>query len=60
MLTLIFGIRASEPPLGPGELLKTPGLIGLWKVSQEGGEVKIGLKDSVKQYERDRRSKPIP
>ena len=29
MLTLIFGIRASEPPLGPGEGLKRPGLIGL-------------------------------
>ena len=30
MLTLIFGIRASEP-LGPGEGLKRPGLIGLKK-----------------------------
>ena len=31
MLTLIFGIRASEPPLppGPDERLKRPGLIGL-------------------------------
>ena len=29
MLTLIFGIGASEPPLGPGERLKSPGLIGL-------------------------------
>ena len=29
MLTLIFGIRASEPPPGPGEQLKRPGLIGL-------------------------------
>ena len=32
MLTLIFAIRASEPPpppLGPGEQLKRPGLIGL-------------------------------
>ena len=29
MLTLIFGIRASEPPLGPGKRLKRPGLIGL-------------------------------
>ena len=29
MLTLIFGIWASEPPLGPGERLKRPGLIGL-------------------------------
>ena len=28
MLTLIFGIRASEP-LGLGERLKRPGLIGL-------------------------------
>ena len=33
MLTLIFGIWASEPslPLGPGERLKRPGLIGLIK-----------------------------
>ena len=30
MLTLISGIRASEP-LGPGERLKRPGLIGLKK-----------------------------
>ena len=29
MLTLIFGIWASESPLGPGEQLKRPGLIGL-------------------------------
>ena len=31
MLTLIFGIWASEPfpPRGPGERLKRPGLIGL-------------------------------
>ena len=31
MLTLTFGIRASEPPPppGPGEQLKRPGLIGL-------------------------------
>ena len=29
MLTLIFGIWASEPPLGAGERLKRPGLIGL-------------------------------
>ena len=29
MLTLIFGIWASEPP-GPGERLKRPGLIGLF------------------------------
>ena len=29
MLTLMFGIRASEPPLRPGERLKRPGLIGL-------------------------------
>ena len=34
MLTLIFGIRASEPP-GPGELLKRPGLIGLNFVSND-------------------------
>ena len=29
MLTLIFAIWASEPPPGPGERLKRPGLIGL-------------------------------
>ena len=29
MLTSIFGIWASEPPLGPGERLKRPDLIGL-------------------------------
>ena len=29
MLTSIFGIWASEPPPGPGERLKRPGLIGL-------------------------------
>ena len=29
MLTLLFGIWASEPPPGPGERLKRPGLIGL-------------------------------
>ena len=29
MLTMIFGIWASEPPPGPGERLKRPGLIGL-------------------------------
>ena len=29
MLTLIFGIWASEPPLGPGERLKRPGPIRL-------------------------------
>ena len=28
MLTLIFGIRTSELPLGPGERLKRPGVIG--------------------------------
>ena len=35
MLTLIFGIWASEPPPppGPGERLKRPGLIGLKKYS---------------------------
>ena len=34
MLTLIFGVWASEPPppLGPGERLKRPGLIGLMLV----------------------------
>ena len=36
MLTLIFGIWASEPPLGPGERLKRPGLIGLkWILMQD-------------------------
>ena len=35
MLTLIFSIRASEPPPGPGERLKRPGLIGLnWKMKE--------------------------
>ena len=29
MVTLIFGILASEPPPGPGERLKRPGLTGL-------------------------------
>ena len=29
MVTLIFGIWASEPPPGPSERLKRPGLIGL-------------------------------
>ena len=29
MLTLMFGVWASESPLGPGEQLKRPGLIGL-------------------------------
>ena len=29
MLTLIFGIWASEAPLGSGKQLKRPGLIGL-------------------------------
>ena len=31
IVTLVFGIRASEPPLPlrPGERLKRPGLIGL-------------------------------
>ena len=32
MLTLIFAIWASEPPLGPGERRKRPGLIGLKKL----------------------------
>ena len=31
MLTLIFGIWASEPP-GPGDRLKRPGLIGLRRI----------------------------
>ena len=30
MVTLIYGIRTSElPPLGPGDRVKRPGLIGL-------------------------------
>ena len=33
MLTLIFGIWVSEPPPGPGERLKRPGLIGLNKAA---------------------------
>ena len=33
MLTLIFGIWASEPPPGPGERLKRPGLIGLRNIT---------------------------
>ena len=32
MLTLMFGIQASESHLGPGELLKRPGLIGLTSI----------------------------
>ena len=33
MLTLTFGIWASEPPLEPGKRLKRPGLIGLkWTI----------------------------
>ena len=35
MLTLIFGIWASESP-GPGERLKRPGLIGLSNRSDHG------------------------
>ena len=42
MLTLIFGIRASESPLGPGERLKTPGLIGL--------TYEIGAEDVYKDF----------
>ena len=35
MLSLIFGVWASEPPpLGPGERLKRPGLIGLKRVNR--------------------------
>ena len=34
MLTLIFGIWASEPPPRPGERLKRPGLIGLKTVDR--------------------------
>ena len=41
ILTFIFGIRSSEPPVGPGERLKRPGLIGLsiyfLGVVEEGG-----------------------
>ena len=33
MLTLIFGVWASEPPPGPGERLKKPGLIELKETS---------------------------
>ena len=33
MLTSIFGIYASEPPLGPGKRLKRPGLIGLMEIT---------------------------
>ena len=36
MLTLIFGVWASEPPAGPGERLKRPGLIGLRPASSHG------------------------
>ena len=37
MLTLIFGIWASEPPpFGPGERLKRPGLIGLISLNGVG------------------------
>ena len=35
MLTLIFCIWASEPPPGPGERLKRPGLIGLMVASYD-------------------------
>ena len=38
MLTLIFDIRASEPP-GPAERLKKPGLIGL-KAKKTGDRLK--------------------
>ena len=42
MLTLIFGIWASEPPPGPGERLKRPGLIGLkWPDNKITGFVHI-------------------
>ena len=34
MLTLIFGVWASDPPLVPGERLKRPGLIGLMQIKQ--------------------------
>ena len=35
MLTLIFGIWASEHTLGPGKRLKRPGLIGLRRLRSE-------------------------
>ena len=38
MLSLIFGIQASESPLGPGERLKRPGLIGLALPDLGGGD----------------------
>ena len=41
MLTLIFGVWASEPLLGPGERLKRPGLIGL--ISMHGRCRTIGF-----------------
>ena len=41
ILTLIFGIQASEPPVRPGERLKRPGLIELsiyfLEVVEDGG-----------------------
>ena len=43
MSTLIFGIRASEPPFGPGERLKRPGLIRLIGRSAEDGFVALLL-----------------
>ena len=43
MLTLIFGMRASEPPLGPSKRLKRPGLIGL---SEGGSNTKIYTQNS--------------
>ena len=49
MLTLIFGIRASEPPPPPppGERLKRPGLIGLKAIivgreNQNSSKLSIG------------------
>ena len=44
MLTLIFGIQASEPPLGPGERLKRLGLIGLKRANQNRQCNKVHIK----------------
>ena len=44
MLTLIFGIWASEPP-GPGERLKRPGLIGLSSTPSFSLHVAPSVKD---------------
>ena len=41
-LTLIFGIQASEP-LGPGERLKRPGLMGLKKFKNVNSYVDLKI-----------------